>query len=154
MSEGDVGFLQGYLPYLLRRADQTLSEGFYGVLTDQGIARSEWRVLAVLEELGALSVLDLADASLSPQPTVTHAVQRLEERGLVTRSPGIVDKRQRIVAITTAGTKLTRTLMSEAKRRQATTLATAGDLGELRAQLQRLTTILETATVQAGELES
>ena len=47
-----TGFLDDYLPYLLRRADQTLSAAFYATLTECGVARSEWRVLAVLEELG------------------------------------------------------------------------------------------------------
>ncbi|NDH23654.1 MAG: MarR family transcriptional regulator, partial [Actinobacteria bacterium] len=107
-----TGFLDDYLPYLLRRADQTLSEAFYAVLTESGVARSEWRVLAVLEEIGPLSVLDLTDAALSPQPTVTHAVRRLEARGLVTRTAGATDRRQRIVAITEEGAALTRRLIS------------------------------------------
>lgn len=132
------GFLESYLPYLLRRADQTLSEGFYSVLTEHGVARSEWRVLAVLDELGELAVLDLAEAALSPQPTVTHAVVRLEERGLVKRVPGKTDRRQRIVSITPAGSKLTRLLVAEARRLEATALAHAGDLSDLINQLQSL----------------
>ena len=103
MSSGGPAFLDGYLPYLLRRADQTLSEPFYAVLTRYGVARSEWRVLAVLHELGPLGVVDLAAAALSPQPTVTHAVRRLEERGLLSRRPGTTDKRQRIISVTDTG---------------------------------------------------
>ena len=45
-------FLGRYLPYLLRQADQTLSAPFYAALNRSGVARSEWRVLVVLEELG------------------------------------------------------------------------------------------------------
>ena len=76
-------FLDRYLPYLLRKADQTLSESFYAVLAQAGVARSEWRLLSVLEDLGDLRVADLAVAALSPQPTVTHALRRLEDRGLI-----------------------------------------------------------------------
>ena len=140
------GFLDDYVPYLLRRADQTLSEGFYAVLNDSGIARSEWRVLAVLEELGALSVLDLTAAALSPQPTVTHAVRRLEERGLVTRTEGAADRRQRIVAITPEGSAITRDLMAHARRLEAEALAGLGDLDELVSGLRRLITTLEVDT--------
>ncbi|MEL0075369.1 MAG: MarR family transcriptional regulator, partial [Ilumatobacter sp.] len=88
MTTGASGFLDEYLPYLLRRADQTLSAPFYAVLNRYGVARSEWRVLAVLAESGEVGVVDLANAALSPQPTVTHALRRLEERGLVVRKHG------------------------------------------------------------------
>ena len=138
-----TGFLDDYLPYLLRRADQTLSEAFYAVLTESGVARSEWRVLAVLEELGPLSVLDLTDAALSPQPTVTHAVRRLEARGLVTRTAGATDRRQRIVAITEEGAALTRRLISAARRLETAALADLGGGGDLVEPLRRLISSLE-----------
>ena len=144
MTESAAGFLTGYLPYLLRRADQALSAEFYRTLTGYGVARSEWRVLAVLQDLGQLSMLDLTEASLSPQPTVTHAVRRLEERGLVRRTLGTADKRRRFVTITPAGRRLTRSLMAEATRLEAEALAPAGDLSELTAELRRLTDLIET----------
>ena len=40
MAPTDDGFLHGYLPYLLRQADQTLSAPFYSFLTRYGVARS------------------------------------------------------------------------------------------------------------------
>ena len=140
-----TGFLDDYLPYLLRRADQTLSEAFYATLTECGVARSEWRVLAVLEELGPLSVLDLTEAALSPQPTVTHAVRRLEARGLVTRTAGATDRRQRIVAVTEEGGALTRRLISEARRLESAALADLGGLDGLVEPLRRLISSLEGA---------
>ena len=138
-----IGFLDDYLPYLLRRADQTLSEAFYAVLTESGVARSEWRVLAVLEELGPLSVLDLTDAALSPQPTVTHAVRRLEARGLVTRTAGATDRRQRIVAVTEEGAALTRRLIRAARRLETAALADLGGGEDLVEPLRRLISSLE-----------
>ena len=141
----DSGFLDDYLPYLLRRADQTLSAAFYEVLASSGVARSEWRVLAVLEELGPRSILELTDAALSPQPTVTHAVRRLESRGLVTRTAGATDRRQRIVAVTPEGSALTRQLITEARRLEATALAELGDLDDLVHRLRTLISSLEGA---------
>jgi len=140
-----TGFLDDYLPYLLRRADQTLSEAFYAVLTESGVARSEWRVLAVPEELGPLSVLDLTDAALSPQPTVTHAVRRLEARGLVTRTAGATDRRQRIVAVTEEGAALTRRLIRAARRLETAALADLGGGEDLVEPLRRLISSLEGA---------
>lgn len=135
----ETRFLDTYLPYLLRRADQTLSARFYSVLNERGVARSEWRVLAVLEELGPLTVRDLTDAALSPQPTVTHAVRRLEERGLVSRTHGSVDRRQRIVDVTPAGAALTRELFDEATQLEADALANFERGEELMALLREFT---------------
>jgi len=102
-------------------------------------------VLAVLEELGPLSVLDLTDAALSPQPTVTHAVRRLEARGLVTRTAGATDRRQRIVAITEEGAALTRRLISAARRLETAALADLGGGEDLVEPLRRLISSLEGA---------
>lgn len=143
------GFLDAYLPYILRRADQTLSEPFYGVLSRYEVGRSEWRVLAVLEELGELTVADLTAAALSPQPTVTHAVRRLVDRGLVVRTPGTVDKRQRFISITPSGSKLAKALISEARALEEQALAEAGDLSLLVDQLQNLIKVVETHAREA-----
>lgn len=142
-----TGFLDGYLPYLLRKADQTLSSPFYEVLTRAGVARSEWRVIAVLAELGEMRVADLAVAALSPQPTVTHALRRLEERGLVTRTVG-ADRRERLVALTAAGEDLTASLVAEATRLESEALDGAGvaredGLADLVGRLRDLTDSLE-----------
>lgn len=145
----DDGFLDTYLPYLLRRADQALSSPFYEVLTRYGVARSEWRVIAVLHELGELSVVDLAAAALSPQPTVTHALRRLEERGLVQRTLGTADKRQRFISLTPAGTKLTTTLIAEARAIEADALGDSGDLAELAAQLRAVIAAFEARAATA-----
>lgn len=140
---GGPSFLESYVPYVLRRADQTLSAPFYAHLDRSGVARSEWRVLAVLLEAGPMGVVDLAAAALSPQPTVTHAVRRLEARHLVRRDAGVHDKRQRIVTLTPAGTELTRALAEEATRLQHAALADAGPTGELVRRLNELTERVE-----------
>ena len=153
MSTSAPNLLSDYLPYLLRQADQTLSAPFYAVLTQHGVARSEWRVLAVLRDFGPLGVVELANAALSPQPTVTHAVRRLEQRGLVTRTQGAEDKRQRFIAMTPAGTALTTALAIEAKRLEAEALRNAGDLTALVDQLRALTATVESHMTQPTEME-
>jgi len=140
-------FLAGYLPYVLRRADQVLSAPFYQVLTRHGVQRPEWRVLAVLREHESLSMSDLTAAALAPQPTVSHAVARLVERGLVERLQGTDDKRHRFVAATTAGRALAETLVAEASCTEADLLAGAGvdDISDLLAELDALHTRLTRA---------
>jgi DNA-binding MarR family transcriptional regulator len=145
-------FLDSYLPYLLRRADQALSASFYAVLAERGVGRSEWRVLAVLEDLGELSVLDLADAALSPQPTVTHALRRLEERGLIQRTRGKSDKRNRFITITPAGSRLTRALIADARELETGALADCGSLDELITELRKLTNSIEMQRNAANQI--
>ncbi len=147
-------FLDGYLPYLLRRADQALSSEFYRALRTYGVTRSEWRVLAVLADRGELSMLAVTAASLSPQPTVTHAVRRLESRGLVARLTGTEDRRQRFVSITASGRRLAQTLMEEARRLEAAALADVGDLSDLVAELRRLTDVAEAGVRPAASTPS
>ena len=146
-------FLGRYLPYLLRKADQTLSESFYAVLARAGVARSEWRLLSVLEDLGDLRVADLAVAALSPQPTVTHALRRLEDRGLVIKTVDGEDRRQRVVALTPAGSTLTRVLIADATQLEAKALAGADGLEELAQRLRGLTSFLESRAATAVDDE-
>ena len=144
MADHAEPFVHSYLPYLLRKADQTLSAPFYAVLNKNGISRSEWRVLAVLNEHETLSVVDLAREALSPQPTVTHAVRRLEKRKLLARAMGTEDKRQRFISMSPAGAKLTAALIAQARGLAADALADVGDLSALIEQLEILTTRVET----------
>ena len=143
MADAHQSFLNSYLPYLLRRVDQTLSGPFYGVLTEHGVARSEWRVLAVLYQHGEMSVADLAVAALSPQPTVTHALTRLEKRKLIARTKGEIDKRQRFIAITPEGIDLAAELIAQAKQLETKALEGIGDLAPLINELQSLTAHIE-----------
>ncbi len=140
------GFLDSYLPYLLRRADQALSAAFYDALTQAGVPRSEWRLLSVLLDHGPLSIRELTHLSLSPQPTVTHAVGRLEQKGLVQRTQGVGDKRQRFVSLTASGRRLTTELVDDAAQLERAVLDEAGlgDLDELCAALQKLIVAVET----------
>jgi MarR family transcriptional regulator, organic hydroperoxide resistance regulator len=96
-------FLDGYLPYLLQRADQLLSAAFHDVLREREIQISEWRVLAVLREDGPLSVGALSERAMLPQPTTSHAVARLEREAYVERRAARGDGRLRIVALSRAG---------------------------------------------------
>lgn len=116
-------FLDGYLPYLLHRADSLLSADLHRELADRELQVSEWRVLTMLRDRGALPVGTLADQTTLPQPTVTHAVARLERRGLVVRSSGRTDRRQRFVSTTAAGAALAAELVERASALEGVALA-------------------------------
>lgn len=119
-------FLEGYVPYLLQRADQLLSEQFHAVLRDRDIQASEWRVLAVLLEDGPSPIRDLADRTMMPQPTTSHAVARLERAGLLERRSNQDDGRVRVVALSRRGRTEARQLVALANRCLERTTAAAG----------------------------
>jgi DNA-binding MarR family transcriptional regulator len=63
--------------------------------------------LQSLDAAGALTPRELADAERVQPPTITKIVARLEERGLVARTPHPTDGRQAILSPSQEGRRLT-----------------------------------------------
>src|SRR4051794_5606986 len=61
------------------------------------------RLLAQLEELGPVTVTELARADRTAQPTTSAALRGLEERGLVARQRHPADGRSSVITLTEAG---------------------------------------------------
>jgi DNA-binding MarR family transcriptional regulator len=61
------------------------------------------RILALLDELGALGVTALAEADRSSQPTVSGAVRQLVDEGWVAKEPDPGDARRSLVRLTAKG---------------------------------------------------
>jgi len=61
------------------------------------------RLLAQLEELGPVTVTELARADRTAQPTTSAALRGLQERGLVDREPHPNDGRSSVMTLTPAG---------------------------------------------------
>jgi DNA-binding MarR family transcriptional regulator len=64
---------------------------------------SQLSVLTSLQLAGALTPRELADTERVQPPTMTKIVGKLEERGLVARTPHPTDRRQVILAATEQG---------------------------------------------------
>jgi DNA-binding MarR family transcriptional regulator len=76
----------------LLRANSRSGSGVAGLLA-----------LRRLEDEGPLRITDLAAAELVAQPTMTGIVRRLEQDGLVQRTPDPLDARAARIALTEAG---------------------------------------------------
>jgi MarR family transcriptional regulator, organic hydroperoxide resistance regulator len=107
-------FLRGYLPYLLQRADQLLSDDLHRAMAADGVAVSDWRILAVLRDGLARGVGELAADTMLPQPTCTHAIGRLEASGRVQRQQSADDGRRSVVSLTPSGKRLADRLVKQA----------------------------------------
>lgn len=77
-----------------------LLEGRYG------IARREWRLLALLAARGALSPSALAEEAHLDRPRTSRAIGTLVAKGLVERVPQPGDHRRASVALTADGRRL------------------------------------------------
>jgi DNA-binding MarR family transcriptional regulator len=105
------------------------------------LTTSQLSVLTSLQLAGALTPRELADIERVQPPTMTKIVGKLEDRGLVARTPHPTDRRQVILAPTEAG----RTVYAQFERARNEWLA--GELGRLspadRATLDRAAGILQ-----------
>ena len=116
-------FVDDYLLYLLARASSLASGAFHARLEALGVTVSTWRVLAVLDGAGEVTLGELSQRCLFKQPTMTKIVDRLEHLGLVVRSAGTDDRRQRFVRLSARGRAEVAGLIEEARRHEARLLS-------------------------------
>lgn len=133
-------FLDGYLPYLLQKADHHLSRRLHARLQSVGVQVSEWRVLAVLADHGSLSVQEVADVALLPQPTASHTCRRLEDSDLISRVESDEDRRRRILTLTDDGRELVAGLIEDARAAEASQYELISD--DPADLVQRLTSLI------------
>ena len=131
MSEagGAPRFVDDYLPALLAQASQLSSSEFHEVARKHGFSVSEWRVMASLAGGVAISIGQLAQVTVTKQPTVTRLLDRMEARGQVERLPHDSDRRITLVRITREGVADAETERLDAIARIREMMATGYDLG-------------------------
>ena len=96
--------LSDFLPYrlavLAERVSRRLSQE-YGA--SHGLSVAEWRVMVHLLRCKEVSVREIHNCVNLEKPRVSRAVKRLEELGLVRKSPGEGDARLVAISLTEAG---------------------------------------------------
>ena len=93
----------------LHRLAARLTEELVAVYAEFGLGEGEFDVLATLRRAGApyeLTPGELAAGTMVTSGAVTKRVDRLVERGLVTRRVGERDARGRVIALTADGRDL------------------------------------------------
>lgn len=111
-------FVDDYLAALLAQASTLISKEFHAVVTANGFSVSEWRILATLADKPGMSIGQLAQVSVTKQPTVTRLLDRMREKGLVARSGHDTDRRVTLVKITPKGRKIINDLIVQAKKHE------------------------------------
>lgn len=147
-------FVDDYLPALLTKASHLIQSEFHRIVKSKGLTVSEWRVLATLVNRAPMSMRQLSDIAVTQQPTLTAVLDRMEPRGLVTRTTDEVDRRVTLVGITPAGARLVAKLIDLAREHETRVLEPFGlqRSSQLKTTLKRLIELHE-KQLHAGSRE-
>ena len=94
------------LPIALIRAREGVMAPIRDMLAETGITEQQWRVLRVLAEYGVMDTKTLADRSSLLFPSLTRIAATLREKGLVTQTRDVKDRRRQFIEITPGGQKI------------------------------------------------
>jgi len=125
---------------LLWKATRALEAHANASLQGLEMCPSDFAVLEALLHKGPLPVNEIGKKVLLTSGSMTAAVDRLAERGLVERKDDPEDRRTRVVHLTDAGRKLIRKLFAihERDMERAVSSLTARELEELSGLLRKL----------------
>lgn len=98
--------LDNQLCFRLYTASRLLTQVYNPLLSAHGLTYPQYLVLLVLWEKDAQPVNDIAKRLYLETNTVTPLLKRMEEEGIVVRTKGKADARQKIVSLTRRGKEL------------------------------------------------
>ena len=135
-----ANFLDDYLPYLLGHASHVMNKDFDAYVKAAGLSPVEWRTLATLNDRDGLTIGELCRVVVAQQPTLTKAVKRLSEVGLLRREDDGDDLRKTRVFRTARGRKAAADLMASALEHERSVVSglTAEELRVLKHTLRQV----------------
>lgn len=92
--------------YLMWRAHQTAWRAFTEHTRSLSITPIQYAILVAVWDFPSIDATRIADLLLFEKTTINDIVQRLENKGLVTRSTSQADKRVKSIYITDAGREI------------------------------------------------
>ncbi|MGB3278695.1 MAG: MarR family transcriptional regulator [Pseudorhodobacter sp.] len=99
--------LDTYLPYKLATTAESFSRKLVEVYGHaHGLSREEWRLLFLLADVEELTSLDLTQRTTLDKVQVSRAAQKLEDKGLISRSIPESDRRLRVYTCSKKGQDL------------------------------------------------
>jgi homoprotocatechuate degradation regulator HpaR len=76
------------------------------LLSDVDLTEQQWRVLRVVQESNGIDPTEIADQACLLLPSLTRILQKLDEKGLISRERDQVDRRRQVIRITAAGAEI------------------------------------------------
>ncbi len=144
-----MGYLEGTIGYTIRRAQMAVFADIYREFGDKGITLTQFSVMAVAADNPEITQSELAEMLAVERPRIVPILNALEERDLATRLVCEVDRRNRRIVLTPAGSRLLHDLKGRFAKHEARLLRLLGTRkAELLATLRKLGGLAE--PVQPG----
>ncbi|PMR74636.1 MarR family winged helix-turn-helix transcriptional regulator [Billgrantia endophytica] len=138
--------LDQFLPYRLNSLADRISQALAQLYEERyQLNIAQWRVLAWLSHCDELTAKKVCTYTNMDKARVSRAIQALEERGLITRTPSPRDQRLHDLHLTAAGQAMLAELIPEAQAWEAELVATltAGEYRDLLNVMRKLERQLE-----------
>ncbi len=117
--------LANFLPYQLSVSSNAVSNRIARVYRDEfGLKVTEWRVMAMLGDAGALTQRELTARTLMDKVAVNRACKSLELRGLVVRVPNRDDRRSHHLELSGEGQAIHAAIVPRARAEEYAMMAT------------------------------
>jgi MarR family transcriptional regulator, lower aerobic nicotinate degradation pathway regulator len=113
--------------WLLAQASIAARRAVTGALTEQGWHRSQFTLLAVLDEFGPLNQTEMSERSGLDRSDIVRWVDELVAHKLVRRTQDPDDRRRNVVTITAAGRRRLDALDARLRQVQRDLLGTLSD---------------------------
>ena len=135
--------LKNQLCFRLYTAARLTMSAYHPHLDPLDITYPQYLVLLVLWEQDRLPVCDIAKRLMLDTNTVTPLLQRMEKAGLLTRTKGKTDTRQRIVTLTEKGMAMREQAKHIPECLSASIMDKMGSVEELAAMVPALDKLIE-----------
>lgn len=140
-----TGGLRTLFSFQLRQLANVYSRGSAAAYARQfGLTMNEWRVIALVQAAGPLSINRLAGQAQFDRGLTSRLVRTLVERGIFRRDIDVQDARGTLVSLTPHGLALVAEVVPDARQRNQALLACLTP-----AERQSLHRIMDKLTVQA-----
>lgn len=117
--------LDSFLPYLLVNLSKRLSATLAAIYqADYDLTIPEWRILANLNQAGALTSKEIALQTYMDKVKVCRAIKTLTDKGWIEKRTHQTDSRAYLVSLSAAGQKVIDAIIPKALGWQATLLET------------------------------
>ena len=129
-TDEDTLALEGFLPYRLARAAETVSRQFATLYRERhGMTRPEWRTLATVGQFNRITATEIGRHSSMHKTKVSRAIRALEERKWITRQADRTDRRIEHIELTREGRQHYRDLVTLARDYEARLVGLLGEPG-------------------------
>jgi DNA-binding MarR family transcriptional regulator len=103
----NVSTLQSHIGFWMRLVSNNVSQAFAAKLDETGVTVAEWVVMREMYgEAGITTPSQVAELTHLTRGAVSKLLERLLQKGLITRTESKEDRRYQDIQLTTAGRKL------------------------------------------------